>query len=83
MFCHLYLRPITPEEHVVIKECLLGIKPVANALDVLQGEDEATAGYLLPTLQMVIEELESISNLKYINGLVASLQTAIKRRFKE
>ena len=77
------MRPITPEELVVIKEYLLGINPVANALDVLQDEDKATAGYLLPTLQMVIEELESISNLHYMNGLVASLQTAIKRRFQE
>jgi hypothetical protein len=81
----LELRPIIPDEHTIIKEYLMALKPVAEALDVLQGEEVVTAGYLLPTRRSIIQDLDVITsaNLKYLGGMVSAIKEAIQHRFPE
>lgn len=79
------LRPLTDTEDKFLNEFLMVFKPLACALDVLQGEDNACAGYLLPTLQAVIEEWKDVGSsedLEYCNGLLCAVNAELKRRFE-
>ena len=50
------MRPINENEQKFLKEFLSLMKPLAYAIDILQGDAEACAGYLLPTLINIQEE---------------------------
>ena len=77
------LRPITENEERFLGEFLRVFRPLALALDILQGNTEA--GYLLPTLQVVKEEWMEVGqhDLEYCTGLLGALQADLNRRFED
>lgn len=59
------------------------MKPIAKALDILQGETYISIGYLLPTLTAVKKSLNQLllhGNLKYCKPLVEVLISGLKKR---
>ena len=61
------------------------MKPVAQALDILQGEERTYFGVLLPTLTMCLKKLNYIKNNNEIHvcmPLVSAILNGIQRRFE-
>ena len=56
IFFAFQLCPINEYEQKVLKEFLSMLKPLAYVIDILQGDAEACASYLLPTLINIQEE---------------------------
>lgn len=85
LFSHFDIRPITDSEEVFLKEYITVMKPLAMALDILQGEKVVTAGYILPSLHNLLEEYEqpSMENLTYTTGVVSAIKCSIYLRFRE
>ncbi|CAN7948299.1 unnamed protein product, partial [Ixodes hexagonus] len=59
-------RPIEAE---FIREYCEVMKPLANALDILQADENMFLGYLLPTVTATKRKLASLSGLKYCRPL--------------
>lgn len=71
-------------EEEFITEFITVMKPLAEALDVLQGDIHVSIGYLLPTLTVLLNELEDLkrsSSLKHCKALPSLMIEAIKTRF--
>ena len=83
LFQSLDVRPITTDESVFLEEFIRVMKPVADGLDILQGEKTATAGHLVPTLLCILDEWKNIGDLKYTTPLVNKMSTSIHRRFEK
>lgn len=80
------LRPITDGEETFLNEFLKVMKPLADALDVIQGEDNVCAGYMLPTIQMLLKmwkEIEQKDDLQLCGGLLCVMNADITRRFDD
>lgn len=78
---NLDLTKLTPNEWKVIEAYIAVMSPVASALDQLQGEENASQGYILPTLHSMrhhITQLEGSSLLLNFKSLMLSL---IEERF--
>ena len=65
------------------KEYVTIMKPVAVSLDILQGEDKAYAGILLPVLTVCLRKLTAAraSRILYCEPLLNALLNGIKARF--
>ena len=75
---------LTSAETQFIVEYVKIFSPIAAALDILQGEAEACAGYLLPTLQIVKNKMgtmSSDSSIIYCQPLISSILSSIQKRF--
>ena len=60
------------------------MKPVAQALDILQGEERAYFGVLLPTLAMCLKKLNHVqTTINICKPLLAATENGIKKRFGE
>lgn len=60
------------------------MKPVAMALNILQGESSVHMGFLLPTLYQLLEKLRKLeSSCKMCRPLVDALRDGIQKRFGE
>ena len=58
------------------------MKPIAQALDILQGEEQAYFGVLLPTLTIGLKELKHVeTNIHVCKPLLVAVQNGIKRKF--
>ncbi|XP_026825204.1 uncharacterized protein LOC113561872 [Ooceraea biroi] len=59
------------------------MKPVSQALDILQGETGMYMGYLLPVLKTVKEKLETLnkSGFTHCQSLIAAVQQGLDKRF--
>lgn len=58
------------------------MKPVAMALNILQGQSSVHMGFLLPTLYQLQDKLKKLlSACKVCGPLVDALQKAIQKRF--
>lgn len=79
------MRPITETESKLLDEYLSILKPISLALDILQGQHDVSAGYLLPTLINVIEEWRSVelADLEFCSGVLCSMMGDLKRRFED
>lgn len=78
------IRPITVQEKDFLREFLSTMRPVAAALDILQGDD-VSAGYLLPTLLTLQKDWEALLNvgMNFCCALVQALQHGLNRRFSK
>ena len=83
LFINFDLRPINGAEQTFPEEFLGVMKPLAAGLDILQGENDVSAGYLLPTIINIQEEWRSLSqsDLVYCNCLIESMHSGLCRRF--
>ena len=58
------------------------MKPIAQALDILQGEERAYFGVLLPRLTMCLKKLKHVeTHIHVCKPLLVAVQNGIKRRF--
>uniref|UniRef100_A0A1I8J7G3 Integrase catalytic domain-containing protein n=1 Tax=Macrostomum lignano TaxID=282301 RepID=A0A1I8J7G3_9PLAT len=80
----LQIPPFHVDDVAFLKEYVNVMKPVAHALDIIQGETYAYIGILLPTVVVTRSKLESMSQteLEYCSSLVLSLLDGINSRFE-
>lgn len=82
------LEVLTASEWEILKDYSTCMHPIAIALDILQGEDRACQGYVLPTLYEIHATLkENIDNDVYMsdygNDMHDCVKDALKNRFGE
>jgi len=63
-----------------LREYKVVMSPVAAALDILQGEERAYMGLLLPTIASLLNAFAEISGLEHCSPLHKSLVQGIKNR---
>jgi len=76
-----YFRPVEEE---FIKEYVKVTRPLADAIDVLQGDLDISIGFLLPTLTILLRKMEVLRNkpgIIHCQGIVSCIIDAVKRRF--
>jgi len=59
------------------------MKPIAQGLDVLQGDKQISIGFLLPTISAINRAYDRIGNLKYCKPLVRALSTGLSQRLTQ
>ncbi|KAG8201334.1 hypothetical protein JTE90_016811 [Oedothorax gibbosus] len=71
------------EELTYLEEFVKCSKPVAEAIDILQGDKEAYYGSLLPTILAVRLKLQKLatSNLQYCRPIATAYLNSVNRRF--
>lgn len=59
------------------------MKPLADTLNLLQGEKNVSIGYLLPSIHNLLHRYRDMANarFKYCNGLVTAILASIKKRY--
>lgn len=62
IFSRLGLKGITEREYQFLKEYCAVTRPLAAALDILQGEDDCYYGTLLPTLEILMSKLLALKD---------------------
>ncbi|XP_030296651.1 uncharacterized protein LOC115595940 [Sparus aurata] len=73
-----------PVELTFQKEYYTTMSPVAQSINILQGEVEVQMGWLLPTISLLSSKLEKIKiALKHCKPLVEAIQMGIENRFGE
>ncbi|XP_065315273.1 uncharacterized protein LOC135924151 [Gordionus sp. m RMFG-2023] len=71
------------EEHTFIKEYTEVMQYVAASLKILEGQDNMSMGYYVPTLSILIIKLKRINNLKFCQPLIESMLKSIEKRFPD
>lgn len=64
-----------------IEEYVALMKPVAQALDKLQDENEVTLGYVLPTLVLLKKKILNVGDLSVSQKIKSGLIASIEKRF--
>ena len=59
------------------------LKPVGDALDLMQAEKNMFMGMYSPTIITLLNRLENIKGLKFCNVLKTELHSSITNRFKD
>lgn len=78
------LNRFHPVELTFLKEYYTTMSPVAQSINILQGEVEVQMGWLLPTISLLSSKLEKIKiALKHCKPLVEAIQVGIENRFGE
>lgn len=68
------LEVLTATEWKILKDYVVCMRPIAEALDIIQGEERACAGYILPTLYGIKACLnENIENNVYVSDFGKSM----------
>nr|XP_020633791.1 uncharacterized protein LOC110070446 [Pogona vitticeps] len=79
------LERVTPAESLVLEEYTEIMGPLAQSLEILQGENGMYMGYLLPTLYNLDRKLQGLENKpgRFTHGLplLQGLRQALRRRF--
>ncbi|KAL3983521.1 oligodendrocyte myelin glycoprotein [Sarotherodon galilaeus] len=80
----LKIKMFNPAEMGFLVEYTAVMKPVAMALNILQGESSVHMGFLLPTLYQLLEKLRKLeSSCKMCRPLVDALRDGIQKCFGE
>lgn len=84
--CRMFKEPSFSEsDFIYIEDYLMLLKPIAEAIDFLQGSKGMVYGYLLPTLATIRVQYIKISNShnnEYISLLSGSVLEAVETRFQ-
>ncbi len=76
------LRRFRDVELEFLKEYITVMTPIAQGLDKLQGDQDMSLGYLLPTITSIKKKLNRISsNLRHCQPLLDSILTGLSTRF--
>ncbi|XP_071578927.1 uncharacterized protein [Temnothorax nylanderi] len=77
------LQRLTENEIKFIDEYCKIMKPLAQALDILQSESGMYMGYMLPILKTLQEKLESLnkSGFTHCQSLITAIQQSLNKRF--
>lgn len=78
-------NPIWDHEFDYIEEYLSCTKPIAETLDILQGENDIYYGILLPTLLVVRRKLQKLTKkiFVYCTPLAEVYVASVERRFED
>ena len=80
----LYVARLTNTEVAFLEEYVCIMKPVTQALNILQTETKMYMGYLLPTICILQEKLHDLEATSAIcKPLITAMLEAIERRFAE
>ncbi|XP_060782746.1 uncharacterized protein LOC132889959 [Neoarius graeffei] len=80
----LKIAMFTPVELAFLAEYTKTMAPVAKALDVLQGETNVQMGWLVPTITILKNKLQSLSiSSKYCRPLIDALLKGLEKRFEQ
>ncbi|XP_034534155.1 uncharacterized protein LOC117808543 [Notolabrus celidotus] len=80
----LKIKMLNPAEMGYLAEYAAVMKPVAMALNILQGESSVHMGFLLPTLHQLQDKLKKLeSTCKVCGPLIDALLNGIQKRFGE
>uniref|UniRef100_A0A9J8C1H8 BED-type domain-containing protein n=1 Tax=Cyprinus carpio carpio TaxID=630221 RepID=A0A9J8C1H8_CYPCA len=75
---------LTDSQLTYLKEYVDVLKPVATALDILQGEQKCYLGIVIPTLLTLKRKLqEKISNTQFFSEIIDTTVKAVDSRFKQ
>lgn len=77
------LPGIRPTEEEFIREYIITMRPLAEALDILQAQEHACLGYLLPTLTILKNKMASYrtnSAIKICQPLVSCIMKSLDER---
>ena len=78
-FCS--LPRLTPQEVTFLKEYSEVMRPLAQALNLLQGEENMFMGFLLPTLTALKQKLNKLSNqLTLCRPLLEAVLRGLQKR---
>lgn len=81
---HFKVAPLQQIEIDFLSEYLLIMKEVVHVLELLQGEKQIGMGFLIPTLVVLEEQIESFKehgNIKHCHPLLDQLKTSIHERY--
>ena len=82
MCAELEIDALKNNEIVFLREYCEVMKPVTNALDIVQGEFQSHIGILLPTIILLKQKLLDLQhNLRYAVPLVKALVAGMEKRF--
>ncbi|CAM4635836.1 unnamed protein product [Leuciscus chuanchicus] len=83
IFSRLSVKGFTEREYQFLKDYCAVSKPLAAALDILQGEDDCYYGTLLPTLEILMSKLLALKDglSQMTAGMPGAIVQAIKDRF--
>lgn len=79
-------QAMTPQEKEFLTELVALMEPLAEALDILQGQKVLSAGYLIPTITTLIEHWmhqRDVVKPKYVVGVISNLIGSVKSRFEK
>jgi hypothetical protein len=83
VFNYIDVRPLTNEEEIFVSEYVTVMEPISQTLDLIQGDLQVSAGYLLPSLHHLLDNLRAINltELRYTAGVVGDMKGAVMTRF--
>lgn len=83
VFNYLDVRPLSTDEETFVSEYVTVMEPIAQTLDLLQGDLQVSAGYLVPSLHHLLDNLRAINlpDLQYTAGVVSDMKGAVMTRF--
>lgn len=76
-----HVQPLTKEDGIMINIYVKVMKPVATALDKLQGEKEDNQGFILPTLFAMKYHLTSLEGGTILKQCRDTMLKAVEKRF--
>ena len=79
----LSLHPFKDAEIEFLEEYVIVLRPLAAAIDILQGENNCYLGYLLPTLLIVKKSMRALINgsLVHAQSLASAIILGLQQRF--
>lgn len=84
VFTHFNVPYFRPAEEDYIREYVKIMRPLTEALDVLQADKKVLIGYLLPTLTILMNKMESLrrkTGIVHCKAFISSIISALNVRF--
>jgi hypothetical protein len=84
VFNHFNVPYFRPAEEDYIREYVKIMRPLTEALDILQADKKVSIGYLLPTLTILMNKMESLrrkTGIVHCKAFISSIITALNCRF--
>ena len=84
LFEHFGIAYFRPAEEEFVREYVKVMEPISEALDVLQADVKISIGYLLPTLTILLQNMENLKEkgaIKHCKPLLNTMIESVKRRF--
>lgn len=86
VFKHFKIDFLRPAEELFIVEYCKIMKPLADALDILQGDKNVSVGYLLPTLAVLKAKMKALEHKRgnpLCEDLIKAIIVGLEKRFDD
>ncbi len=84
VFAHFNMPYFRPAEEDYIREYVKIMRPLTEALDVFQADKKVSIGYLLPTLTILMNKMESLrrkTGIVHCKAFISSIISSLNVRF--